>query len=112
MQNKWTKSRLDTKEGWNKEREVMSNKLGKGKGEGGKMESNQKLEKANSYEGSTITSIQEARNLLTVETVTSLRLVRLYQTWFKTPEGRERLRKISLDFIGRNRGRTQGVAGR
>ena len=43
-------------------------------------------------------SIEQARNLLTVETVTSLRLVRLYQAWFKTEPGRERLRKITLSF--------------
>ena len=43
-------------------------------------------------------SVQQARALLAVETTTSLQLVRLYQTWFKTAEGRERLRKITLSF--------------
>ena len=43
-------------------------------------------------------SVQQARDLLAVETTTSLQLVRLYQTWFKTAEGRERLRKITLSF--------------
>ena len=43
-------------------------------------------------------SIQQARDLLAVEATTSSTLVRLYQTWFKTEEGRERLRKITLSF--------------
>ena len=43
-------------------------------------------------------SIEQARDLLAVETTTSLRLVRLYQAWFKTQDGRERLRQITLSF--------------
>ena len=43
-------------------------------------------------------SVEQARNLLAVQAKESFRLVRLYQTWFKTEEGRERLRKVTLSF--------------